>query len=481
MVLRRLSAGSGLLADAELEEIGEVSMKGKSWRIVQPSAPLIAPLIFLFLVVLTLAAAPVAAQARPSCKNDAYVMGWDEDAASGTGFTMTRDCDIKTGNAINPLLVKSGKTFIIDGAGFTIYAADKASANDQGTAITLASGAGTLVLRNVTIEGGGDAATPTGGDGDPAIIVNGGTLILDGATIQNTRGGAILVSNNTSKVLFKNATFTGNRTTENGAVLRINNGANLYIVGWLTMKNNVGFQGAIWMLGTGLSGMSIDVYDAGCIDVAGNRQSRTNQGGANIVTPTSVNWAAGFAARWLAKLKSNNNCDANTASTTTRPQGVAAPPTIPTATSTATVPAAPTPAAPANDDGSGGGDGDKSDQCILGTVGSSSVYCIARFADGTVLLQIYRVDDNSEGHWVMNVSQAAVDAVSGAGCVAASPDGRYAVRVWADGNVTIYDGPDHESKVFHNTLKGGLSRTVISTETTYSSTPPGMGCPGYSG
>ncbi len=473
MVLRRLSAGSGLLADAELEEIGEVIMKGKPWRIVHPSAPL----IFLFLVVLTLAATPVAAQARPSCKNDAYVMGWDEDAASGTGFTMTRDCDIKTGSDINPLLVKSGKTFIIDGGGNTIYAADKASANDQGTAITLASGAGTLVLRNVTIEGGGDAATPTGGDADPAIIVAGGTLILDGATIQNTRGGAILVSSNDSKVLFKNATFTGNRTTANAAVISIRNGDNLYIEGLLTMKNNLSTETAIYMLLDG----RIDLYDAGCIDLAGNLDYQDPPQSANIGVPRSVGFAAGFADRWRAKLKSNNNCDANTASTTTRPQGVAAPPTIPTATSTATVPAAPTPAAPANDDGSGGGDGDKSDQCILGTVGSSSVYCIARFTDGTVLLQIYRVDDNSEGHWVMNVSQAAIDAVSGAGCVAASPDGRYAVRVWADGNVTIYDGPDHESKVFHNTLKGGLSRTVISTETTYSSTPPGVGCPGYMG
>ncbi len=444
-------------------------MKGKPWRIVQPSALL----IFLFLVVLILAATPVAAQARPSCKNDAYVMGWDEDAASGTGFTMTRDCDIKTGSDINPLLVKSGKTFIIDGAGFTIHAADKASANDQGTAITLASGAGTLVLRNVTIEGGGDAAAPTGGDADPAIIVNGGTLILDGATIQNTRGGAILVPSATSKVLFKNATFTGNRTSANGAVIRIGNGYNLYVEGLLTMKNNVGALAAIWVLPSVQAHAGMDLYDAGCIDVAGNQP-------ANIAVPNTFNWATGFENLWTNKPKTN--CDANTASTTTRPQGFTAPPTIPTATATATVPAPPTPAAPANDDGSGGGgDSDKNGECILGTVGSSSVYCIARFTDGTVLLQIYRVDDNSVGHWVMNVSQAAVDAVSGAGCVAASPDGRYAVRVWADGNVTIYDGPDHESKVFHNTLKGGLSRTVISTETTYSSTPPGVGCPGYMG
>ncbi len=458
-------------------------MKGKLWRIVRPSAPLIAPLIFLFLVVLTLAATPVAAQARPSCKNDAYVMGWDEDAASGTGFTMTRDCDIKTGNAINPLLVKSGKTFIIDGAGFTIYAADKASANDQGTAITLASGAGTLVLRNVTIEGGGDAATPTGGDPDPAIIVNGGTLILDGATIQNTRGGAIrVVANTNAIILLKNAKFIGNQITVTGNVYKGSaitaNSGRIYIVGLMTFKNNVGGRAALRTA----NDATVDLYDTGCFDISGNQDSG---GTGRTISIETV--PAGFATIWNGKPRTSGEtpCTASTASTTNRPQGNDAPPTIPAATSTATVPAA-----PANGGGSGGGQMTTGagmampsladDGRISGMIDSASAYFLVN-RGGVLVLRIYRVDSDSVGHWVMDVSQVTVDAMAGAGCVAASPDGRYAVRVWADGNVTVSNGPNMESKIFHNTLRGGLTPAVISTDTTYSSTPPGVGCPGYIG
>ena len=463
MGLHWLSAGSGLLADAELEEIGEVIMKGKAWNITRPSALG----IFLLLLVLSLAAGPLAAQSRADCREDASVFtpAWDADAATGTTFTMTKDCGtfVDTVN-IRPLEVPNGKTFTIDGGGFTIYAAEKSKYDDGGTAFSFESSSNiSLTLRNITIEGGGDAASPTGGDPDPAILVKNGTLILDGVTIQNTRGGAIRVTG-TGKVTFKNSTFTGNQVTgaTEATVIKIPKGDNLVVEGLLTMKNNVGGWSAIYPLADG----RFDIYDAGCIDVAGNLDSDGAE--YSWAIPSGQDIAPGFSDLWSGKLKTESNaCTANTASTTPRPT------------------ATPEPAAGGGDGGGTSGAGMAmpslaADGRISGMIGSASAHFLIN-RGGVLVLRIYRVDSDSVGHWVMDVSQTAVDAVSGAGCVASSPDGRYAVRVWADGNVTVSDGPDMENKVLHNTLKGGLTPVIISTETTYSSTPPGVGCPGYIG
>ena len=466
MVLRRLSAGSGLLADAELEEIGEVIMKGKAWSIARPSALG----SFLLLLVLSLAVGPVAAQnIQPDCRGDddptVFTPAWDADAANGTTFTMTKDCYIKAdGVNIRHLEIVNGKTFIIDGAGFTIHAADKSKYDDAGTAFGFESRSNiSLTLRNVTIEGGGDAASPTGGDPDPAILLKNGTLILDGVTIQNTRGGAIRVTGS-GTVTLKNVKLIGNQVSgagsaTEGAAITLNSGQ-LNLQNLFTLKTNTGGVGAIHLK----AGTTFDIYDLGCLDVSGNQ----NAGG----TATDIHPAltGELMTLWDGKPTTSDAtpCTASTASTTPR--------TTPT----------PEPAAGGGDGGSSGsGDGMPmpslaEDGRIGGMIGSASAYFLIN-RGGVVVLRIYRVDSDSVGHWVMDVSQATVDAMAGAGCVASSPDGRYAVRVWADGNVTVSDGPDMENKVLHNTLRGGLTPAVISTDTTYSSTPPGVGCPGYIG
>ena len=500
-------------------------MKGKTWRLFHPTAPLAAaPLIFLLLLVLSLPTAPVAAQSA-SCSNDASVMGWNPSAASGTTFTMTKDCTItKTTSDVHTLYVRTGKTYIIDGAGYTINAADKALFNDRGTVFNFDSASNiTLVLRNLTIEGGGDAATPTGSDPDPAILVRNGTVILDGVTIQNTRGGAIRIRNS-GKVILKNSTFTGNRVSGTGAaaegtVVTIYSGGRLFLQGLFTAKNNVGGQSAIYER----NGGAIDIYDLGCKDVSGNAD--LNGEAANYWNQAGIPDKT-WVDLWIPKpTKTANSCGTSTASTTARPGSAAAPPAIPTSTpvptttatpvtptpvtptpvtptpvtpgaTTAPVTPAPTPVtpgattAPVTPAPTPAGDQlalamAKADvnygRRVKGTLGSDRSAYYHKDSGGALVLQIYRVDGDSSGHWVMNVSQAAIDALSGPACVASSPDGRYAVRVWADRNITISAGPDRESKVFHNTLKGGVNGPVIATETTYSSTPPGVGCPGYSG
>ena len=464
-------------------------MKKRIGNILRPSSLA----NFLLLAILSLTTGPLVAQSsRPSCTQDQSVMSWSQSAANGTTFTMTKDCEIdKDGSERARVLWLRGRSFTIDGAGYTIYAADKAPFAEFGTAFGFDNGtSNSLTLRNLTIEGGGTARVAAS-EPDPAIVVRDGTLVLDGVTIRNTRGGAIRIVG-AGKVLLKNSTFTGNQISGTGAategsVVTVYSGGRLFLQNLFTAKNNTGGRGAVYVR----TGGAIDIYDMGCHDTAGN-QDDTPQAAALLLQaghPTE------FVNLWTGKHKTtSNNCDANTASTTTanRPGADPTPPPTPV----------PTPI-PASTPAVGGGNGNSGAQTtmgmggemdmkmsmadsnhswrIKGTVGSDRSAYYRKDSGGVPLLQIYRVDSSSVGHWVMNVSQAAIDAVSGAGCVAASPDGRYALRVWADGNITISDGPDQEGKIFHNTLKGGVNGPVIATQTTYSSTPPGMGCPGYMG
>ncbi len=454
-------------------------MKNHAGNILHPSTLL----IFLLLVALSLTAAPLAAQTRPDCKYDdgVFTPNWDEDAATGTTFTLTKDCTTTDGTNLRPLAVINGKTFTIEGGNNTIYATGKSLYNDGGTVFEFegVGGGGTnisLTVRNLTIEGGGDAASPTGSDPDPAIIVRNGSLTLENVTIQNTRGGAIRVIGS-GTVTLKNVKLIGNQVSgtgsaTEGAAITLNSGR-LNLQNLFTLKTNTGGVGAMHIK----SGATLDIDTLYCLDVSGNQNASST---AVDIHPALT---GDLKTKWDGKpTVTDDSCDGTVA---------------PTATATATATTAAT-TAPSGGTGGGGNGGTTSQKemtigdkmrmgdsnygrRIKGTLGSDRSAYYLTYIGGVLTLQIYRVDGNSVGHWVMNVSQTAVNALSGAGCVAASPDGRYAVRVWADGNVTISDGPDMESKVFHSTLMGGLSFAVISTQTTHSSTPPGVGCPGYIG
>ena len=81
---------------------------------------------------------------------------------------------------------------------------------------------------------------------------------------------------------------------------------------------------------------------------------------------------------------------------------------------------------------------------------------------GGGVMAIYRIDENSEGHLLLFVTQAEVDAVQPYGLVASSADQSLAVVVWEDRNVTIaMGGPTNEGKVHYVTLQGGLSGPVV--------------------
>ncbi len=408
---------------------------------------------FLLLVVLSLATGTVAAQdGRPNCFTDSSVFtpAWNPDAAATTTFTMTKNC--QTTNA-DYLEIRQDKSFTIEGGGFTIFAAAKARYSTVGTVFGFEDGRERmLTLRNLTIEGGGTetGASRTDNTPDPAIVSTSAILVLEDVTIQNTRGGAIrmvadpIEPDRVGKITLKNVKLIGNQVSgagadTQGAAITIDHGE-LVLQNLFTLKTNTGGVGAIHLK----AGATLDIDTLYCLDVSGNQNAA---GTASDIHPALT---AELQTLWDGKpTVTNDNCDENTASTAS--------------------------------DGDGGGmPGLAEDGRISGMIGSASAYFLVN-RGGVLVLRIYRVDDKSVGHWVMDVAQTAVDAVSGAGCVASSPDGRYAVRVWADGNVTVSDGPDMENKIFHNTLRGGLTPAVISTETTYSSTPPGVGCPGYIG
>ncbi|MCY4105871.1 MAG: LysM domain-containing protein [Chloroflexi bacterium] len=100
---------------------------------------------------------------------------------------------------------------------------------------------------------------------------------------------------------------------------------------------------------------------------------------------------------------------------------------------------------------------------------------IYRSFDPELNIEIWRVTPESEGYFLLRVTQSQIDAAQSAGLAASSPDGRAAVRVGAapERNVIISMGPDREGKVHHVTLAHGLNGAVIGTTDTHSG-PPGV-------
>ena len=104
-------------------------------------------------------------------------------------------------------------------------------------------------------------------------------------------------------------------------------------------------------------------------------------------------------------------------------------------------------------------------------VGSIACLFRQRYGGPNTVMSVYGVDEHSRGFHLLTVAQAQLDAVAGQGVVAVSPDGRALVVKWADNNVTVKVGPDHEDKILHVTMQSGLYGPVIGTITTYGEAP----------
>ncbi len=110
-----------------------------------------------------------------------------------------------------------------------------------------------------------------------------------------------------------------------------------------------------------------------------------------------------------------------------------------------------------------------SDNCTrrLGGIGA---ICNVPGAIGTI--EIWGVGPASTGGSLLRLTQAQVDAAQPGALVASSADGRIAVRLELDRNITIAMGPGPEGKVHHVTLHQSVDGNIIATADTYGG-PPG--------
>ena len=114
----------------------------------------------------------------------------------------------------------------------------------------------------------------------------------------------------------------------------------------------------------------------------------------------------------------------------------------------------------------------RTDGCEIPVGVVACIYRVAGGDAGNPGLEIRGISELATEFHLLTVNQEMVDATSGGNVVSVSPDGRALVVVWDDGNVTIKVGPDHENKILHVTLAGGLAGPVIGMITTYGG-PPG--------
>ena len=93
---------------------------------------------------------------------------------------------------------------------------------------------------------------------------------------------------------------------------------------------------------------------------------------------------------------------------------------------------------------------------------------------GDTIVGIYEISqDTSQGFLQLALTQSQIAPLVGEHIVGVSADGRVLAVVYPDKNVTIKVGPDHEGKILHLTLEGGLHGRVLDMITTYGP-PPGL-------
>ena len=106
---------------------------------------------------------------------------------------------------------------------------------------------------------------------------------------------------------------------------------------------------------------------------------------------------------------------------------------------------------------------------IRDAIALGAVACIFREGDR---LDVYGINEQSQGFFMTSATQAQIDARACPGLVARSHDGRAAIFAEAFGNITVAVGPDFQGKIAHVTIGGGVHGAVISIFTTYGP-PPG--------
>ncbi len=103
-------------------------------------------------------------------------------------------------------------------------------------------------------------------------------------------------------------------------------------------------------------------------------------------------------------------------------------------------------------------------------LGAIGLVCRVKREPGPTI-EVWGVSPESRGYFILGVMQPQVNALRPAGLVACSADGRVAVRVHRDRNVTISMGPAPDGKTHHVTMQGHLAGPVIGTVDTFNGRP----------
>ena len=106
--------------------------------------------------------------------------------------------------------------------------------------------------------------------------------------------------------------------------------------------------------------------------------------------------------------------------------------------------------------------------CFLGL---GAIGAICRVSGPGPSLEIWEVTSDSAGKFLLRVTQPQANAAAPGSLIASTPDGRVAVRLELDRNITISMGPDPEGKIHHVTLQYNLHGPVIATAVTYGGPP----------
>ncbi len=106
--------------------------------------------------------------------------------------------------------------------------------------------------------------------------------------------------------------------------------------------------------------------------------------------------------------------------------------------------------------------------CFLGL---GAIGAICRVSGPGPALEIWEATSDSAGKFLLRVTQPQANAAAPGSLIASTPDGRVAVRLELDRNITISMGPDPEGKIHHVTLQYNLHGPVIATAVTYGGPP----------
>ena len=102
----------------------------------------------------------------------------------------------------------------------------------------------------------------------------------------------------------------------------------------------------------------------------------------------------------------------------------------------------------------------------LGAIGA-----ICRVPGSGLSVEIWEVTSDSAGKFLLRVTQPQANAAAPGSLITSTPDGRVAVRLELDRNITISMGPDLEGKIHHVTLQYNLHGPIIATAVTYGGPP----------